>query len=413
MNLILFTHDFPFGSGEPFLFDELDIATNYFDIILVISTSRNCELKRKLPPHSNIKYVKLDKSKYCLNSIIYVVKKIFSHELINEIKTSHKQRSKHSYQNIIRSCIIYWLTQRRCDIYLSKLNIDWENTILYSYWLSTGAFTIAKFNHKVFSKISRVHSYEIRDHQSYVPFRIQLDSELNKMFFISEYTQNEYNNIMNYLNKKQINNKLFISRLGIKTQFSFPKFKFNNVFNILSCSQIYELKRLDIIIDIIEKIQTNYTIRWTHIGWGPLGSEIKKYAEKKLRNLSNTEYNFLGEMDNSEILNYYKTNYIDLFINTSDFEGIPVSIMEAMSFGIPCMARNVGGNSEIIISKYNGILLEATEDIYKYSNELDIFIQYKLQNKSYIDRSNCISFIDKKFNMKKNYVEFYNNITNI
>lgn len=41
----------------------------------------------------------------------------------------------------------------------------------------------------------------------------------------------------------------------------------------------------------------------------------------------------------------------------SDSEGIPVSIMEAMSFGIPVIARNVGGMSEIV-NEENGLLLE-------------------------------------------------------
>jgi glycosyltransferase involved in cell wall biosynthesis len=47
-----------------------------------------------------------------------------------------------------------------------------------------------------------------------------------------------------------------------------------------------------------------------------------------------------------------------LFVNVSESEGIPVSIMEALSFGIPCIATDVGGTREIVRDKYNGILLE-------------------------------------------------------
>ena len=48
------------------------------------------------------------------------------------------------------------------------------------------------------------------------------------------------------------------------------------------------------------------------------------------------------------MLDYYKNNIIDIFINLSASEGIPVSIMDAISFGIPCIATNVGGTGEIV-----------------------------------------------------------------
>ena len=44
-------------------------------------------------------------------------------------------------------------------------------------------------------------------------------------------------------------------------------------------------------------------------------------------------------------------------MNVSESEGIPVSIMEASSFGIPVIATNVGGVGEIVENGYNGLLL--------------------------------------------------------
>ena len=75
---------------------------------------------------------------------------------------------------------------------------------------------------------------------------------------------------------------------------------------------------------------------------------------------------------NFEILDFYKNNYIDLFINLSYSEGIPVSIMEAMSYSIPTLATNVGGVSELV-NEDNGVLVERdsiaeeiTSDILKF-----------------------------------------------
>ena len=54
----------------------------------------------------------------------------------------------------------------------------------------------------------------------------------------------------------------------------------------------------------------------------------------------------LGRIPNHEVLNYYKNHHFDMFINMSTSEGVPVAIMEAMSFGIPILATDVGCTSE-------------------------------------------------------------------
>lgn len=57
------------------------------------------------------------------------------------------------------------------------------------------------------------------------------------------------------------------------------------------------------------------------------------------------------------IKNYIETA-ADVFVNVSSTEGTPVSIMEAISCGIPVIATAVGGNVEIVREK-NGFLLSA------------------------------------------------------
>lgn len=54
-------------------------------------------------------------------------------------------------------------------------------------------------------------------------------------------------------------------------------------------------------------------------------------------------------------------NDFDLFVNMSLSEGIPVSIMEAISFGIPIIATNVGGNAEIVNDE-TGVLIPVNID---------------------------------------------------
>lgn len=65
----------------------------------------------------------------------------------------------------------------------------------------------------------------------------------------------------------------------------------------------------------------------------------------------------LGELTSTDIYKLYKENSYHIFVNVSESEGIPVSIMEASSFGIPVIATNVGGVGEIVENGYNGLLL--------------------------------------------------------
>lgn len=66
-------------------------------------------------------------------------------------------------------------------------------------------------------------------------------------------------------------------------------------------------------------------------------------------------YSFLGSVDNHDILKYYSDCIIDCFVHVSEHEGLPVSIMEAESAGIPIVATKAGGIEEMIDG--NGVLL--------------------------------------------------------
>ena len=111
------------------------------------------------------------------------------------------------------------------------------------------------------------------------------------------------------------------------------------------------------------------------LGDGPLMKSLIDFCKRNFKN--NIDYNFLGRISNLELFSYYKDNYIDLFMNLSSSEGIPVSIMEAMSFGIPVIATNVGGTAEIVnidngyLLSPNPLLEEVAEAIstYYYLND--------------------------------------------
>jgi glycosyltransferase involved in cell wall biosynthesis len=78
----------------------------------------------------------------------------------------------------------------------------------------------------------------------------------------------------------------------------------------------------------------------------------------------------------------------DVFILPSFAEGLPMSILEAMSFGKPIIATNVGGVPSLVHPQYNGWLYESNnikeltqvfDDLFSYPEQLISFGQHSRQ----------------------------------
>lgn len=133
----------------------------------------------------------------------------------------------------------------------------------------------------------------------------------------------------------------------------------NKSINILYLAVLIERKGiLDLIKaskNVIEYLEKNKVkINFIIAGDG----ELRKKAENLVRSLNISQnFNFLGWINlkekNDVLLN------TDIFVLPSYNEGLPMSILEAMSFGIPILATDVGSISDAVISEENGYLIEA------------------------------------------------------
>ena len=98
---------------------------------------------------------------------------------------------------------------------------------------------------------------------------------------------------------------------------------------------------------------------------------------------------------------------MDIFCLSSISEGISLSILEAMSAGLPVVATNVGGNPEIIEHKKTGFLVESNNP-YALAKAL----LYLLKNENYRKNTGKTARkkVEEQFNFKKmvkNYEKLY------
>lgn len=173
---------------------------------------------------------------------------------------------------------------------------------------------------------------------------------------------------------------------------------------LVSCSNLVPVKRIDKIIGILRCLQ-NFNVTWVHYGDGPLMNwlvnEIKTLPD-------NIKVYLKGNVPNKALMEEYKNNYFDLFVNLSDSEGLPVSIMEAMSFGIPCLATAVGGTPEIVENAYNGFLVDVNATPKAIS---DIILQNK--EKLFVMRDYSRKSWETKFSGDNNYSIFIDELKNL
>lgn len=117
----------------------------------------------------------------------------------------------------------------------------------------------------------------------------------------------------------------------------------DGVLRVVSCSSLTPVKRVDQIPGILAATGFD-RIEWTHIGDGPERTRV----EEALTAFSDVRARLLGLLTPSEVRHELVSEPYDLFLNVSTSEGVPVSIMEALAAGIPVVATNVGGTSELI-----------------------------------------------------------------
>ncbi|MDD5433306.1 MAG: glycosyltransferase family 4 protein [Candidatus Pacebacteria bacterium] len=102
-----------------------------------------------------------------------------------------------------------------------------------------------------------------------------------------------------------------------------------------------------------EVVKENDKTKFVLVGDGPIKEECQNFIKKeKLEE----KVLLLGEKSPVEARELFFA--FDVFVLTSKFEGMPITILEAMFASLPVIASNVGGISELVDSEKGGFLIK-------------------------------------------------------
>ena len=87
----------------------------------------------------------------------------------------------------------------------------------------------------------------------------------------------------------------------------------------------------------------------------------------------------------------------DIFVMTSLFEGLPFSLLEAMSLGIPCVVSKVDGNTDVINNNENGF---SCLDAEEFVSKLELLINDNMLRKAI--GINGYRYVAEKHSIQKN-----------
>jgi L-malate glycosyltransferase len=126
-------------------------------------------------------------------------------------------------------------------------------------------------------------------------------------------------------------------------------------FTIGSLGRYFPVKDFPFMVEIAREIARHGEgIRFELAGEGPEGERIGGLVRRY--ELGKT-FSLRGFV--SEVSSFYRG--LDLFLNTSRHEGIPMSVLEAMAHGLPIVAPDVGGLREILDDGVEGFLVKGRD----------------------------------------------------
>jgi glycosyltransferase involved in cell wall biosynthesis len=122
-------------------------------------------------------------------------------------------------------------------------------------------------------------------------------------------------------------------------------------FVLVCVARLSEQKRIDVLLEALARVlREGFGCKCIIVGDGPGRNQLREQA----RSIGLSGHVFF-EGFHEDVRPYLQAG--SAFILTSDTEGLPLSILEAMACGLPSIVTDVGGNAELITHRVHGMIV--------------------------------------------------------
>ncbi len=399
-HILLFSHN-----THAFILSDLKWAVKSFEKVVLLCPYSE-EIQKRCDEFQNVKFIPLKKK-----SLGNMISGFFDQEnqMVRKDLFSVVKEGKLSilYLKIMGT---YMDCARQLLDTLDSLDISsGEEWVVLSLWFSATSYAAckAKEKYKKLAIVSLAHSFEVDSLKNrYINhfYKEYCHRMLDKISFISENVMEDY--LQNYAKPLGWNfDHVQVDYLGVeKRNEGVSGYHHAEPYHIVSCSHCVPVKRIELIIEGLKQI-ADIRIKWSHIGGGPEWKRLQMLSKGVTQNI---DVCWVGSMSNEKVHQFLAGNSIDAFLNVSSSEGLPVSMMEAIAYGIPVIATDVGGNREVV-SDSNGILLPSSPSSDELVSAIKTLLLMQEEQKISL-RKNAVQTYEQKFMAEHIRIKFYNEL---
>ncbi len=389
--LVLLTATYPFGNkSETFLESEIDVLARRFRRVLVLPSAVEPGA-RALP--DGVELVRMDW--LAAPGVAARRLALLSPEALTVLAAPGTLGAHAGAPRVYLDILARNVLKLRALRALVRARPELGDAVFYDYWFenSTLALALARREGTVRTAVSRAHGFDLYDERwapHVVPFRAFKLGALDLVAPVSEYGTR-------YLTERapaSARGRIRTFRLGVPARSTAEAPPVDPPL-VLSVGSMIPTKRIEVVAEVLARAER--PLRWVHFGDGPERARVEEAARRLPARVA---WELRGHVDNAELLDFYREQRVDAMISMSTSEGLPVSMMEATSFGVPVVAVAVHGVGEIV-TEVTGVPLRPDATVEEAADGLR-----RALDPGRFDRERIRAFHRERFEAGANYDRF-------
>ena len=338
MKIAYVTATFPYGPGETFLDAEVKAVARLVDGIVVVPTrpvGRIRERWSEKGPGIAVLRQPMLSGGVLLGFLFHVVLHPLSFLRIFWLLVRGSGSARKLFKNLLVFPKGIWLAKRAKEDGVDHIHVHWGSTS------STMVLICGEISHIPWSLTC--HRWDIYENNL-------LASKSDRGRFVRFISRRGASDAEKLGVRKA---KSVVIPMGVKVD-ALPPVRTleREVPQVLCAANLIEVKGHKYLIEAIRILRDRHIqVRLLLAGAGALENELRELT-RDCRLEDRIE--FLGQLDHANLMHLYDANQIDLFVLSSietpggNHEGVPVSLMEAMAHGVPCISTKTGSIEELI-----------------------------------------------------------------